>query len=213
MTEHDNIDIFKKDVCNFIRNSFLVSIKQKSGYSQQFHSNYVHQMHNYLILVSRKIHKVFNVIKTDAKKPVTIKATSSDFIFEFKMKEDYSSVFEFTYLQKYSRDLGHDFLTKRMRDTYGYVYIIKSEYGYKVGQTKNISTRINHFGVKLPFKFHLYAFVKTKQHVKLETELHDLLKHKRINGEWFELTESDKLDLESYVKNKGLILEYSKDNG
>lgn len=67
----------------------------------------------------------------------------------------------------------------------GYVYLIKSKYGYKVGKTKNLFKRNKIFEVKLPFNFEIKNFIITSNYNEVETEIHHKLKLFHLNGEWF----------------------------
>lgn len=73
----------------------------------------------------------------------------------------------------------------------GYIYVLRSPYGYKIGKTKNPTKRLNHFGVKLPFETEVIILKETKNYHLTERELHEKFMHKRIRGEWFQLNERD----------------------
>lgn len=73
----------------------------------------------------------------------------------------------------------------------GYIYVIKTIYGFKIGKTKNLRNRMNVFGVQLPFKYILVYDAKIINYHYVEKMLHDKFKHKHINGEWFNLTPED----------------------
>lgn len=78
---------------------------------------------------------------------------------------------------------------------HGYIYLIK-EYvtnTYKIGRTSNPKNRLDIFNVKLPFKWDLVALYSTRNMIVLESNLHELFKKKRENGEWFNLDEDDLL--------------------
>jgi len=78
----------------------------------------------------------------------------------------------------------------KMSDTKrcGFVYLIESEYGYKIGRTKNVRSRTQLFGVKLPFPIRLVHIIETTDYVALERDMHHYFKDKRLEGEWFDLT-------------------------
>ncbi len=78
----------------------------------------------------------------------------------------------------------------------GYIYVIKSDYGYKIGKTKSLKNRSQLFSVKLPFEFEIAFTFFTQDYSFLENFLHQMFKHKRINGEWFDLDAGDL----SYIK-------------
>lgn len=78
----------------------------------------------------------------------------------------------------------------RMPDP-GYVYILESRYGYKIGKTKDLPTRMNFFGVKLPFETNLVHTILSSNITRCETALHRAYAQHRIDGEWFSLSEKD----------------------
>lgn len=74
---------------------------------------------------------------------------------------------------------------------YGFCYIIESEYGYKIGMTKNLHSRTKTFNIKLPFEWVFVAVYVLKEYKQFEKLLHKTFDLKRINGEWFELSKED----------------------
>ena len=80
---------------------------------------------------------------------------------------------------------------KEQTDNIGYIYLIKSELGCKIGKTKNIKKRYRAFSVKMPFNFEFEIYRKCNNYNKLELELHQKFDHQKINGEWFNLTAKD----------------------
>lgn len=92
-------------------------------------------------------------------------------------------------------------------DNAGYVYLIySSTEHYKIGFSKDPRKRhktfVDSFGVKLPISVELVHIIETNDMRKLETQLHERYKHKRVNGEWFSL---DKPDVD-YIKALGRII-------
>ena len=77
----------------------------------------------------------------------------------------------------------------------GYVYLIKSKYGYKIGKSKKVQDRLSLFNVKLPFKIDIIGFYKVKNMSKMETFLHKKYKDVRLEGEWFNLSEKEKKEV------------------
>lgn len=73
----------------------------------------------------------------------------------------------------------------------GYIYLIKSRYGYKIGKSKNIKQRNKLFSIKMPFEFDYVFKKKCSDYHNLEIRLHEMFKDKNINGEWFQLSEDD----------------------
>lgn len=76
----------------------------------------------------------------------------------------------------------------------GYVYVLKSAYGYKVGRTRNVPARMRAFGVHLPFMYSIELCAWFDDHVHAESHYHRMFEQKRINGEWFDL-EPGEVDL------------------
>ncbi len=77
-------------------------------------------------------------------------------------------------------------------DHSGYVYLIKSERGmYKIGRSKGPKGRIKTLEVKLPFEIEPICLIPTQNANRLEKQLHYRFESKRIDGEWFALTEED----------------------
>jgi hypothetical protein len=73
----------------------------------------------------------------------------------------------------------------------GYVYLIKSPYGYKIGKTKNMKQRSQLFSVKLPFQIEILRYGWFADYSATELRYHRTYAHKRLEGEWFNLNESD----------------------
>lgn len=73
----------------------------------------------------------------------------------------------------------------------GTVYLLKSDYGYKIGKSSNLDGRLKNFGIKLPFEWEcIFSRVHINYHT-VEKNLHKHFRSKNINGEWFNLNEDD----------------------
>lgn len=92
-------------------------------------------------------------------------------------------------LLRFSADLNVDF---------GFVYIINSDLGYKIGMTKSIHDRTRIFNVKLPIQWDFEKVYCLKDYKLLEKFLHSKFENKKINGEWFNLSEEDLKIIESF---------------
>lgn len=79
---------------------------------------------------------------------------------------------------------------ERMPDP-GFIYILESEYGFKVGKTRDLPSRMNFFGVKLPFETGLVHVIPSSNITRAETALHGVFAHRRLKGEWFDLGERE----------------------
>lgn len=84
---------------------------------------------------------------------------------------------------------------------HGYVYFVQEHMNgtFKNCKTKSIEKRMNVFGVKLPFKNELVFLIKTGNHHQTEVAFHRYFANKRLEGEWFSLSEKDV----EWIKNLG----------
>ncbi|CAG9183914.1 GIY-YIG nuclease family protein [Cupriavidus respiraculi] len=73
----------------------------------------------------------------------------------------------------------------------GVVYVLQSAYGHKVGRTRNVPARMRAFGVHLPFLYTIPLCAWFDDCVAAESYYHAVFADKRINGEWFDLTDAD----------------------
>jgi hypothetical protein len=73
----------------------------------------------------------------------------------------------------------------------GVVYVLKSAYGYKVGRTRNVPARMRAFGVHLPIMYTILLCAWFDDCHAAERRYHEMFSDKRINGEWFDLADSD----------------------
>jgi hypothetical protein len=73
-----------------------------------------------------------------------------------------------------------------------YVYLAyMPPYYYKIGYSKTPKLRIANVGTKLPSSLKPIAIISTDNGYALEQQLHQMFSKKRINGEWFNLSEKD----------------------
>jgi hypothetical protein len=80
---------------------------------------------------------------------------------------------------------------KKRRKSSGYVYLISGGGYYKVGKTTNLQVRQKQIGLKVPFQVSVEHAARTNDIDCLESYWHERFAAKRINGEWFTLTEAD----------------------
>lgn len=81
----------------------------------------------------------------------------------------------------------------------GYVFLIRSPHGYKIGKTANIQNRLRLFSVKCPFPVSLEHYAWFEDCVGAERALHTRFHAKRLEGEWFDLIDADI----AYIKGLG----------
>ena len=154
--------------------------------------------------LSRSEIKIVNHLSKESKSKRLIFTTRNDkFRIDFIINIDNTSEIKLSFIEKYKKNFDASFLTSKLNDLNYYVYFIKSEYGYKIGKTKNINKRLKTFDVKLPFDFYLYAYIETKKMDECEKFFHDIFQEKRINGEWFEINDYDFPEIERLSNNWG----------
>ncbi len=82
--------------------------------------------------------------------------------------------------------MDHSSTQPRAHD--GYVYVLSAGPFVKVGRTKDPGHRIKALSIQLPFPVEIEAVIPCENHVRAERYLHWLMKVKRVNGEWFDLS-------------------------
>ena len=81
----------------------------------------------------------------------------------------------------------------KLESSAGYVYVIKDidrTQSYKIGRTNHPETRMNNFGVTLPFETKVIAILKADDDELLEKRLHKKFAGQHKRGEWFDLSDS-----------------------
>lgn len=73
----------------------------------------------------------------------------------------------------------------------GYVYILQSGDAFKIGKAIDVDRRIMQISPIPPYPVKLIHSIRTTNHHALETQLHEYFAAKRLNGEWFKLTDQD----------------------
>lgn len=88
-----------------------------------------------------------------------------------------------------------------MRDGVGHVfcgvYFISNGRGaVKIGQTaSNIRVRLSQLQGASPYRLKVCAVIDTADQKRLERELHNENKYRRLEGEWFEMTEAEAIEI------------------
>lgn len=99
----------------------------------------------------------------------------------------------------------NEFTTQQHYATPGYIYVIRSKFGFKIGKTVNLKQRTRLFEVKLPFSNSLEHYAWFEDYTRAERELHLQFHAKRLEGEWFDLDEKDLSEIKA--KGKKIKLE------
>lgn len=81
---------------------------------------------------------------------------------------------------------------------WGYVYILKMGDCYKIGYSTKLEKRIEDIvkeysnkKPELPYRIDIMHYVILENSKKVERELHNRFRSKRLRGEWFKLTENE----------------------
>jgi hypothetical protein len=183
---------FESKINNLIANESITKQESKSIFDL-----FIHRIH----LESERIIKFTELEEKQRTSPLVVCHKKSNLTFILKIKKDLSSDFIITYTKEKIFSIDKNIILTKVKPIDGYVYFVKSEYGYKIGFTTNLSTRLNSFGVKLPFKVELHSYIQTNRYKEVEKFLHDILSEKRLNGEWFNLIESDFEEIDIIVNN------------
>lgn len=75
--------------------------------------------------------------------------------------------------------------------TGGYVYLVRSPYGVKIGKSVNVKNRTRLFEVKLPFPITVEHYAWFEDYSFAERDLHRQYHAQRLEGEWFDLSPAD----------------------
>lgn len=81
--------------------------------------------------------------------------------------------------------------SKKRKSSPGFVYLIKCEGYYKIGMSNDPKNRIPHLSVLTPFNTSAICVIESEDMRLLEKQLHDKFTDKRVNGEWFVLSDED----------------------
>lgn len=73
----------------------------------------------------------------------------------------------------------------------GYVYVIRSGDAHKIGKAVNVEQRYWQIEPAPPYPIRLIHTIRTTNHHALESQLHTFFEAKRLNGEWFSLSDED----------------------
>lgn len=95
--------------------------------------------------------------------------------------------------QLFERFIEYDPLVTHaeLNTPFGYVYLVRSPHGYKIGQTAHPDSRVALFQTASPFPVELLAVIYAPYVNALERALHRKYADKKIRGEWFSLTDDD----------------------
>lgn len=73
----------------------------------------------------------------------------------------------------------------------GYVYLLKSGPAYKIGRARQVDARIKQISPVLPYPVEIVHTIPSNNVVRAEAHFHKMFASKRLNGEWFDLSDQD----------------------
>jgi hypothetical protein len=82
-------------------------------------------------------------------------------------------------------------------DDPGYVYVVRSPYGFKIGKARRWRERTQLFHVKLPFPISVEMTGWFSNYSVAERNFHRRFHAKRLEGEWFDLSDVDLAQIRS----------------
>lgn len=85
--------------------------------------------------------------------------------------------------------------------TGGYVYLVRSKYGVKIGKSVDVRSRTRLFSVKLPFPTTVEHYAWFDDYSFAERDLHRRYHSKRLEGEWFDLSMDDVAHIKTLGKS------------
>lgn len=84
-------------------------------------------------------------------------------------------------------------------DDIGYVYLLSTKQGTKIGRSKTPEVRHQNLKSGIPQPLTGFRSFKVVSDVKVEKILHREFKHKNIHGEWFELNDKEIAIIEKII--------------
>lgn len=73
----------------------------------------------------------------------------------------------------------------------GFVYLMTNGKRYKIGRTRNVESRRRQIWMQAGIEIEVMACKQVDDHRSFEIALHRRFAHKRVTGEWFNLSDTD----------------------
>ena len=85
------------------------------------------------------------------------------------------------------------------------VYILKTGKNlFKIGKTRDLQRRLSSYHTHLPILFRVVRQYPAANMSELEESLHIVFQHRRVKGEWFQLTNDDLVICDNIARNYAL---------
>ena len=81
--------------------------------------------------------------------------------------------------------------SKKSRPSEGIVYLLKAGPHYKIGKSVNFEKRLTQIKLQLPHAVEVIHVIHAADHSRAESYWHRRFAARRLNGEWFELSEAE----------------------
>ena len=88
----------------------------------------------------------------------------------------------------------------------GYIYIIQSAFGCKIGKAINYMSRFSSIQSSCPIPLKLCKVYHINDPESTEKYIHNKLKDKKIKGEWFKLDDNDIKTIKWYIEGQGVLI-------
>lgn len=82
----------------------------------------------------------------------------------------------------------------------GIVYLLKSGPHYKIGKSTNFEKRLTQIKLQLPHAVEVIHVIHAADHSRAESHWHRRFAARRLNGEWFELSDAEVAEFKSVAK-------------
>ena len=97
-----------------------------------------------------------------------------------------------------------------------FLYVIRSDLGYKIGITNNYKRRLHELNQVIPIQlWFVRIYIKKGQNennfYKMESNIHLMFNKKNIKGEWFELTQKDIKTIDKVMQQNNYSILLYKD--
>lgn len=90
--------------------------------------------------------------------------------------------------------------SKKSGPSEGIVYLLKSGPHYKIGKSVNFEKRLTQIKLQLPHAVEVIHVIRAADHSRAESHWHRRFAARRLNGEWFELSEAEVAEFKSVLE-------------
>jgi len=116
---------------------------------------------------------------------------------EIDMPED---ILSWLFKNKEEKETKEENIKEKEDIKIGYVYLLYTEHGIKIGSTIRKDKRHNEINMMMPFKINKVDYFKVKNHRKTEKYIQNKYIKNKIKGEWFTLNKNEISDIEKELK-------------